>query len=128
MSRAAQQQARSGSSSSSSSKLRRGVHTLESLSCRLHDVDGRTIPQDLSSCFNSAVTRLETPCTGKLCACQVVPTLVYCLEEKQESHYRDLSDVLEDELHIKLPQLATKLLNGGHSTRAFRRTTEAFEM
>jgi hypothetical protein len=74
------------------------------------------------------IIELEMRCTGKACVCQLVPKLVWMLEEMQESHYSSLCDVLACELHKKLPQLATNLLIGGHSPRAFRRTTEAFEM
>lgn len=116
--------------SSSSSKPRRGVGvscTTEALRYRLQDGTDMCC-SDLEECCNHAITRLEASCTGKDCVCQVVPRLVWIYEEQQESCYSDLGGVLAMNVHIQLLQLATNLLNGGHSSRAFRRTTEAFEM
>lgn len=90
---------------------------------RLSTSDLLVCPATLASLLGSA----QCCGPGQGCACRMVPLLAHLLEQLQDE-VRSVADVLESELHRSLPALAAALLSGGHSTRAFRRTTEAYEM
>lgn len=72
------------------------------------------------------IAAMPAPCTGKACSCCKIPEVAYLLEKQHESS--TLVEMLDAELHKTLPPLAGVLLKGGHSARAFRRITEAFDM
>lgn len=93
------------------------------------------LPIDLEHIFANLITHTSgTQCTvphaGKAstCACGLVPLLTHKLEKLRPEHFRDISDIWVWDLHKALPTLAAALLKGGHTMRAFRRVTEAWEM
>lgn len=59
--------------------------------------------------------------------CGLVPVMAHLLEQ-QHDEVQEVVAVLDSGLHKVLPAVAAALLQQGHSTRAFRRITEAYEM
>lgn len=96
---------------------------------RLHDVEnlGSCDLEDLCVYITQHACQ---PCSGKRqgCVCALVPRLAWLFEKYRDEWYADLVEVSAFKLHTHLPLLATALLKRGHSTRAFRRATEAFDM
>jgi hypothetical protein len=72
------------------------------------------------------IAALPAACTGKACCCCKIPEVAYLLEKLNEG--LTLSEMLDAGLHSTLLPLAAGLLREGHSARAFRRITEAFDM
>jgi hypothetical protein len=91
----------------------------------------RKIPaSDLVACAEGIQGTLSGfPCIGPVtgCTCSLMPVLAHLLEQQQDE-VQEVSAVLASGLHKVLPAVAAALLKQGHSTRAFRRVTEAYEM
>jgi hypothetical protein len=88
------------------------------------------IVSDLVTACQTSTGLLKTlPCLGvaQNCPCRLVPVLAHHLEQQQDE-VQEVAAVLASGLHKVLPAVAAALLEQGHSTRAFRRINEAYEM
>lgn len=89
-------------------------------------------PLSLAECIKAVVKTTKAvasrggKCRGAACACAAVPRDIYHLEQ-QAHDLEAMSTMIESGVYKCLVELAAALLKGGHSHRAFRRTTEAFD-
>ena len=83
----------------------------------------------MTTCDCNAELLKGLPCLGTAqnCPCRLIPVLAYHLEQQQDE-VQEVAAVLASGLHKVLPAVAASILKQGHSTRAFRRITEAYEM
>lgn len=74
-----------------------------------------------------ALNGSDSKCLGASCSCAKVPSIIRQLEQHKCEATKAPWSALSEALCIALCKLAAVLLEGGHSGRAFRRTSEAFD-
>lgn len=102
----------SGSSSCPAQQQKQATYSLEQIIGALNIITKK-------------MTADDGKCTGACRNCAAATALIWRLE--QEAIGIDVSTVFVKSLYVCLIKIAAALLKGGHSARAFRRTTEAFD-
>jgi hypothetical protein len=101
-----------GSSSSAAQQREQGPYSLVQI------INGLNI-------ITETLTAGDGKCKGSCCNCAAVPALIWRLE--QEDNNLNFVTMMEENLYDCLIKAAAALLEGDHSARALRRTTEAFD-